>query len=128
MADFIQTLDASKLILAEAVLSFVISPYSAPTYNLPIFLFGIYAQESQEAAALSLQVFSGFLGASALFDIVWLIKNYQGTLVKLVSILILLLKVPTFVAFAGTLNSRGVSGINLRGADLGGATGPSSTS
>jgi len=34
-------------------------------------------------------------------------------------------KVPTFVAFAGTLSSRGVSNINLRGADFGGATGMS---
>ena len=61
---------------------------------------------------------------------------------KLISVLILLLKVnarlvacmpltlthatqkgPTFFAFAGTLNSRGISGINLGGADFGGTTG-----
>src|SRR6266850_3968466 len=34
-------------------------------------------------------------------------------------------EVPTFIAFSGTLNSRGVSGINLRGSDLGGTTGKS---
>lgn len=63
-------------------------------------------------------------------------------LLILLSILILLLKVnahtlskscftlthaiakaPTFLAFAGTLNSRGVSGINLRGAEFGSTTG-----
>ncbi|KAH9004029.1 hypothetical protein EDB86DRAFT_3099381 [Lactarius hatsudake] len=108
MADFVQGLDASKLILAEAALSFVVSPFSSPAYNLPIFLFGLY--------------FSGFLGASALFDIIWFTQNSQNTLVKLISILILLLKGPTFFAFAGTLNSRGVSGINLRGGEFGGTT------
>jgi hypothetical protein len=122
MADFIQGLDASKLILAEAALSFVVSPFSAPAYNLPIFLFGLYVQGSQEATPLSLQAFSGFLGASVLFDIIWFTQNSQGLLVRLISILILLLKVPTFFAFAGTLNSRGVSGINLGGADFGGTT------
>ncbi|KAH8997308.1 hypothetical protein EDB92DRAFT_2112052 [Lactarius akahatsu] len=108
MADFVQGLDASKLILAEAALSFVVSPFSSPAYNLPVFLFGLY--------------FSGFLGASALFDIIWFTQNSQNTLVKLISILILLLKGPTFFAFAGTLNSRGVSGINLRGGEFGGTT------
>ncbi|KAH9065754.1 hypothetical protein EDB87DRAFT_1593000 [Lactarius vividus] len=122
MADFVQGLDASKLILAEAALSFVVSPFSAPAYNLPIFLFGLYVQGSQDATPLSLQAFSGFLGASALFDIIWFTQNSQNTLVKLISILILLLKGPTFFAFAGTLNSRGVSGINLRGGEFGGTT------
>jgi hypothetical protein len=40
------------------VLSFAISPFTSPAYNLPIFLFGLYVQESQEAAHLSLQVVS----------------------------------------------------------------------
>ena len=80
MADFAQGLDASKLILAETVrfqsscgicsstpaharshiqlLSFIISPYAAPAYNFPLFLFGLYVQESQEAAPRLLQVAS----------------------------------------------------------------------
>jgi len=41
---------------ALQVLSFAISPFASPAYNLPIFLFGLYVQESQEAAHLSLQV------------------------------------------------------------------------
>ncbi|KAI9460573.1 hypothetical protein BJY52DRAFT_1262426 [Lactarius psammicola] len=123
MADFVQGLDASKLILAEAALSFVVSPFSAPAYNLPIFLFGLYVQGSQDATPISLQVFSGFLGASAVFDIIWFTQNSQTVLIKLISILILILKGPTFFAFAGTLNSRGVSGINLGGGEFGGTTG-----
>ncbi|KAF8506706.1 hypothetical protein F5888DRAFT_1644641 [Russula emetica] len=125
MADFAQGLDASKLILAETLLSFIITPYTAPSYNFPLFLFGLYVQESQEAAPRLLQVFAGYLGASALFDIIWLIQNHQTVVIRLISILVLLLKVPTFVAFAGTLSSRGISNINLRGADFGGATGES---
>ena len=78
MADLVQGLDTSKLIIAETVrfqlicsswscqplrpqvLSFAISPFTSPTYNLPIFLFGLYVQESQEAAARLLQVVSSF--------------------------------------------------------------------
>ncbi|KAF8274101.1 hypothetical protein EI94DRAFT_1714733 [Lactarius quietus] len=115
MADFVQGLDASKLILVEA-------PVQCSPYNLPIFLFGLYVQGSQEATPNSLQAFSGFLGASVLFDIIWFTQNSQGVLVRLISILTLILKVPTFLSFAATLNSRGVSGINLGGADFGGTT------
>ncbi|KAH9982890.1 hypothetical protein BGW80DRAFT_1153757, partial [Lactifluus volemus] len=83
------------------VLSFAISPFNSPTYNLPIFLFGLYVQESQDATHRSLQTFSGLLGASALFDIIWLIRNDQGTLTMLLSIFILILKAPTLLAFVG---------------------------
>ncbi|KAI0003669.1 hypothetical protein BJV74DRAFT_764039 [Russula compacta] len=122
MADLVQGLDTSKLIIAETVLSFAISPFTSPAYNLPIFLFGLYVQESQEAAARLLQVFSALLGASIIFDIIWLIQNSQGAILRLFSILIIVLKAPTFLAFMGTLNSRGISGINLRGADFGNTT------
>ncbi|KAH9081663.1 hypothetical protein EDB83DRAFT_2512519 [Lactarius deliciosus] len=122
MADFVQGLDASKLILAEAALSFVVSPFSAPAYNLPIFLFAPFYPANFPSLLNRPLQFSGFLGASALFDIIWFTQNSQNTLVKLISILILLLKGPTFFAFAGTLNSRGVSGINLRGGEFGGTT------
>lgn len=66
--DFVQGLDPSKLVLAETVwtwllnalefqthriisqvLSFLLSPFSSPPYNLAIFLFGIYAQENSES-------------------------------------------------------------------------------
>ncbi|KAI0001629.1 hypothetical protein BJV77DRAFT_938128 [Russula vinacea] len=124
MADFAQGLDASKLILAETLLSFIISPFTAPPYNFPLFLFGLYVQESQEAAPRLLQ-FSGYLAASTFFDIIWLVQNHQSAVIRLFSILILLLKFPTTVAFVGTLSSRGVPNINLSGPDFGGATGES---
>jgi len=57
MAEWLQQLDPSKLVLAETVLSFAISPFKSPSYNLPIFLFGIYAQEIPEGVQ-SLQIAS----------------------------------------------------------------------
>lgn len=138
----------------------MISPFSAPPYNLPIFLFGIYAQENAEAIQ-SLQVvsvlldcvgdlsnplnpafllflsfaiqFTGLVGASAIADLFWMLKNEQSWFIKLVNVLILILKVslhqcpsvtvclygrptaplatitqaPTFLAFASSLRSRG---------------------
>jgi len=86
--------------------------------------------------------FSGLLAVSALFDIIWFTQNTQSAFIRLVTIIILIFKVntlaqlfilrcsfldkaPTFIAFSGTLTSRGVSGINLRGAEFGGTTGTS---
>ncbi|KAI0047840.1 hypothetical protein FA95DRAFT_1186724 [Auriscalpium vulgare] len=118
MADFVQGLDPSKLVLAEIALTFTIAAFSSPAYNLPIFLFGLYAQENTEAV-LSLQAFSALVGASVIADIIWLSRNSQNWFVKLVSILILVLKLPTFVAFASALRSRGgqFSGLGGLGTD-----------
>lgn len=49
MADYFQSLDPRSLVVLETGLSFLISPFTAPSYNLPIFLFGVYAQESAES-------------------------------------------------------------------------------
>lgn len=93
------------------MLSFAVSPFTSPTYNLPVFLFGLYVQESQEASHLSLQAvspilsyqplcvlnqqpqFSGLLAVSALFDILWFTQNTQSALIRLFSIIIFFLKV-----------------------------------
>ncbi|KAI0068186.1 hypothetical protein BV25DRAFT_1818562 [Artomyces pyxidatus] len=123
MADFIQGLDPSKLVIAEVALSFLTTPFTAPTYNLPIFLFGLYAQDNAEAV-LSLQVFSALVGLSVISDIIWIGKNEQNGFIKLLSIIILILKAPTFIAFASTLRSRGAqfSGLGLRGDSISGPT------
>ncbi|EKM61042.1 uncharacterized protein PHACADRAFT_84510 [Phanerochaete carnosa HHB-10118-sp] len=124
MADFIQALDPSKLVLLGTVLSFTTSAFVAPVYNLPIFLFGHIAQESSEAIQ-SLQLFTGLVAASGIYDIVWLARNEQHWLMRIVTILILILKVPTAFAFASSLRQRGAqfSGLGVRGNDLSGATG-----
>jgi hypothetical protein len=66
MAEFLQALDPSKLVLVGTVraihpsilhfltsyqgVAFLMSPFTAPPYNLPIFLFGTIAQEVPEAS------------------------------------------------------------------------------
>ncbi|KAL0951177.1 hypothetical protein HGRIS_007908 [Hohenbuehelia grisea] len=123
MADFLQGLDPAKLVLAETALSFVLSPFASPPYNLPIFLFGIYAQENQESIQ-SLQTFTGLLGVSKIFDIIWMVRNEQSGFIKFFTVVLLLLKIPTFFAFGLALRQRGAQfgGLGIRGGDLAGAT------
>lgn len=119
MADFVQGLDPGKLVLAGTVLSFAISPFSAPPYNLPLFLLGTFAQESNDAVQ-SLRVFTGCLSVSILYDLIWMFTNAQPVLVKLLTILLFLLKIPTTVVFLFTLRQRGTQ--FTLGTDIGGAT------
>jgi len=123
MADYLQSLDPRSLLVLETVLSFTISPLTSPSYNLPLFLFGVYSQESSESSQ-SLKLFTGLLGASALFDIIWLFRNSPDWFSKLVLVIILLLKGPTFFTFLTALRQRGeqFSGLNIRGGDLNGPT------
>ncbi|THH11105.1 hypothetical protein EW145_g876 [Phellinidium pouzarii] len=123
MADYIQSLDPRGLVGLETGLSFAISPFTAPPYNLPIFLFGVYAQESAESNQ-SLKLFTGLLGASVVFDIIWMTQNKQNWFIKLIALIILLLKGPTFFAFVSALRQRGeqFSGLNIRGGDVNGPT------
>ncbi|KAF8203652.1 hypothetical protein BJ912DRAFT_940619 [Pholiota molesta] len=119
--DFVQTLDPSKLVLAGTGLSFLLSLAATPPYNLPIFLFGCYAQEATEASQ-SLQIFTGLLGASTVFDIIWMIVNKQHGLFKFLSVCLLLLKLPTLLAFVNALRQRGSQFGGLGAANLGGPT------
>ncbi|KAF4623329.1 hypothetical protein D9613_001814 [Agrocybe pediades] len=119
--DFAQTLDPSKLVLAGTGLSLLISLGNSPSYNFPIFLFGCYATEAAEASQ-SLQIFTGLLGASTFFDIVWLFKNEQHGLFKFLSIVLLLLKLPTLLAFVTALRQRGTQFGGLGSNNLGGPT------
>jgi len=123
MADYIQSLDPRNLVILETTLAFLTSPFAAPPYNLPIFLFGVYAQENSDSNQ-SLKLFTGLLGGSTFFDIIWMARNDQHWFIKTFSILILLLKAPTFFAFLTALRQRGeqFSGLNIRGGDLSGPT------
>jgi len=123
MADFIQTLDPSKLVFFGTILSAAIAPFSSPAYNLPIFLFGTLVQELPDAPQ-SLRSFVALLGGSVVLDIIWLAKNSQGVLTRIITIIILISKLPTWLAFANGLRQAGGSfgGLNIGGRDLGGAT------
>ncbi|KAJ7630948.1 hypothetical protein FB45DRAFT_1028118 [Roridomyces roridus] len=126
--DYVQALDPSKLTLGLTVLSFITAPFASPSYNLPILLFGILAQQQENADGTALQTFSAMLGGSAIFDIIWLSTHEQNWFTRLLTILLLILKVPTFIAFALALRQQrgslgGFSGLSgIRGGDLGGAT------
>ncbi|KAJ7783794.1 hypothetical protein DFH07DRAFT_948796 [Mycena maculata] len=123
--DFIQTLDPSKLILGLTALSFIISPFAAPPYNLPILLFGILAQQQENSDGQALHIFTGLLGVSVFFDIIWMVQNGQNSFIRVITVLLLLLKVPTFITFGLSLRQRGsrFTGLGgIRSSDLGGAT------
>jgi len=118
--EFVQRIDLSKLLLIDTVLAFSTSAFTAPAYNLPILLFGAYAQENTESSQ-SMQMFTGLIGASAIYDIVWLSRNEQHGFIRVVTIILLLLKVPTFLASELALRQRGSA---LGGAQSFGGNGP----
>ncbi|KAF9453811.1 hypothetical protein P691DRAFT_812423 [Macrolepiota fuliginosa MF-IS2] len=111
--DFVQGLDSSKLVLGGVALSFLISLFSSPPYNLPIFLFGTYVQEQSEATQ-SLQTFAGLLGISAIFDVIWMMRNDQSGFIKFLTVILTLLKIPTFFAFLLVMRQRGTQFGGLR--------------
>ncbi|KAJ6575122.1 hypothetical protein B0H19DRAFT_1127248 [Mycena capillaripes] len=122
--EFVQGLDPSKLTLGLTALSFIISPFTAPPYNLPIMLFGtLVVQQQENSDGQALQTFAGLLGASVVFDIIWMIKNEQNGFIKVLTLLLLLLKIPAFVSFGLALRQRGGQFSGLRSSDLNGATG-----
>jgi len=126
--DYVQALDPSKLTLALTALSFIISPFASPPYNLPILLFGTLAQQQENTDGQALQTFTGLLGVSGVFDIIWMAQHEQNWFIRTLTILLLILKVPTFIAFTLALRQRGsnfggFSGLGgIRGSDVGGAT------
>ncbi|KAK0210433.1 hypothetical protein DFS33DRAFT_293062 [Desarmillaria ectypa] len=137
--DFVQGLDPSKLLLGGAVnspilctsltnniqvLSFTVSAFSAPFYNFPLFLYGLYGQENTESVS-ALQNFTGFLAGSMLWDIVWMANNGQNGFIKFLSIILLVLKMPTLATCGLAVRQRGATfgGLGLRGNDLSGPTG-----
>ncbi|KXN90018.1 hypothetical protein AN958_05023 [Leucoagaricus sp. SymC.cos] len=104
--DFVQGLDPSKLVFGGVTLSFLLSLSSSPPYNLPIYLFGTYAQEQNDVVQ-SLQTFTGLLGISAIFDVIWMIRNDQSGFIKFLTVVLTLLKIPTFFSFLLVMRQRG---------------------
>ncbi|KAH6917375.1 hypothetical protein BKA70DRAFT_1418126 [Coprinopsis sp. MPI-PUGE-AT-0042] len=123
--DFVRSLDTSKLLLLGTGLSFCISVIPSLAYNLPIFLFGTFLQDQQEASQ-SLQTFSGLLAVSAFFDLYSFFRSAptHNFLTTVITLLLLFVKVPTLLAFSAALRQRGgdmglgIGGQNLQGATL----------
>ncbi|KZS92963.1 hypothetical protein SISNIDRAFT_454911 [Sistotremastrum niveocremeum HHB9708] len=121
--DFVNGLDAYSLITTQCGLSFVTSAFVAPAYNFPIFLFGIYAFERE--ATESLRIFSGLTAFSVILDIVWLSKTEeQNWFIKTLTIIILLLKVPTVLASLNALRQKGdeLGNLGIRRGEFGNGT------
>ncbi|EPT04326.1 hypothetical protein FOMPIDRAFT_1028088 [Fomitopsis schrenkii] len=124
MAEFLTRIDTGKLVTVETVLSALTAAFVAPSYNLPIFLFGLYAQEATEAVE-SLKMFTYLVIGTIPLDIVWMWRNEQGWFIKLLTILVLVLKIPTAMVLATALQTRGgnfSSFSGLRSGDVAGAT------
>jgi len=119
--DFLRVLDPSKLVLTAGGIAFFLTIFNDhPPYNLPIFLFGCYAHENTEALQ-SLQFFTGILGVSMIFDIIWMAVHWQPGFARFLSIFLLILKLPTLLAFIISLRQRG-SQFGTLGSSLGGPT------
>lgn len=74
----------------------------------PLGSFGVIA-EALQSTNHPLRLFAGFLAFSGVLDIVWFVRNShrQGWFTLLLSIVALVLKVPTFAAVIGSLRARG---------------------
>ncbi|KAJ1311578.1 hypothetical protein OPQ81_010061 [Rhizoctonia solani] len=102
----LQQLDPNSLVLVLTTLSFVTSPFKSPRYNLPINLFGIYALDKTESNE-PLRLFTALEGISVFFDIVYMWRHDQNGFIKLLTILLTLGKIPTFLILLQTLKARG---------------------
>ncbi|CAE6421874.1 hypothetical protein RSOLAG1IB_02325 [Rhizoctonia solani AG-1 IB] len=102
----LQQLDPNSLTLALTTLSFVTSPFKAPRYNLPIHLFGIYALDKTESNE-PLRLFTAMEGVSVFFDIIYMWRHDQNGFIKILTIILTLAKIPTFLILLQTLKARG---------------------
>ncbi|CAE6520642.1 unnamed protein product [Rhizoctonia solani] len=104
----LQQLDPNSLVLALTALSFVTSPFRspAPIYNLPINLFGIYALDKTESNE-PLRLLTAMEGVSIFFDIIYMWRHDQNGFIKLLTIVLTLGKIPTFLVLLQTLKARG---------------------
>ncbi|KAG8998508.1 hypothetical protein FRB94_006853 [Tulasnella sp. JGI-2019a] len=100
------SLDASSLILIQTSLAFIVTPFTAPVYNFPLFLYGLYAVEKTDSNE-PLRLFSGMVGLSVLFDFIWLFRQDWNSLIGLLIIINMMVKGPTFFAVLTALRFRG---------------------
>jgi len=100
------SLDAPSLILIQTSFAFIVTPFTAPVYNFPLFLFGQYASDKTDSNE-PYRLFLGMLGLSVLFDLIWLINQDWSRMIGILVILNMLLKGPTFFATLTALRFRG---------------------
>ncbi|KAG8930254.1 hypothetical protein FRC03_008768 [Tulasnella sp. 419] len=108
MSNPFQNLDSASLILVQTSFAFIVSPFTAPVYNLPLFLFGFYAVDKTDSND-PLRLFSGLLGLSVLFDVIWLMRQDHHALIGFLIVVNMLIKIPTFLSLLAALRHRGDS-------------------
>ncbi|KAB5594285.1 hypothetical protein CTheo_2215 [Ceratobasidium theobromae] len=102
----LQQLDPNLLVFGLTTLSFVISPFKAPEYNLPVNLFGVYALDRTESNE-PLRLYTIMTGVSVFFDIIFMWRHAQNGFVKFFTIILTIGKIPTFLIMLQTLKARG---------------------
>lgn len=115
----LQQLDPNSLVFALTTLSFVISPFRSPRYNLPVNLFGLYALDKTESNE-PLRLYTGMTGVSIVFDIIYMWRHEQNGFIKILTIILTIAKLPTFLIMLQTLKARGDQYASSIGAGVGG--------
>ncbi|KAF8190919.1 hypothetical protein K438DRAFT_1762854 [Mycena galopus ATCC 62051] len=80
--------------------------------------FGLLVLNLRQFTFPAVKFFTGLLGGSAIFNIIWMAQNEQNGFIKLLRF------IPTFIAFALAVRQRGgqFAGLGIRGGDLSGVT------
>ncbi|KAK4058078.1 hypothetical protein OIO90_000817 [Microbotryomycetes sp. JL221] len=107
-------LDVSRLLAGHAALSLLAALSSAPTWNLPLALYGlvIVTRESNDAGE-SMRMFTALYGGSFLLDFLWLLQYTTGSLAWLLIVANFLLKPITLISALGHLREQGHATWNL---------------
>ncbi|KAI8388123.1 uncharacterized protein BYT42DRAFT_559018 [Radiomyces spectabilis] len=110
---FTQQTNLATLLGVHLGLSLFGALASNPTYNIPVFFFGIWAYNFRDSNA-PLKTFTGVLALSILLDVVWFILHGHNpaqesgfVFVMIMNIISLLVKPISVFAAINTLQSRG---------------------
>ncbi|ORX88556.1 hypothetical protein K493DRAFT_319379 [Basidiobolus meristosporus CBS 931.73] len=105
VTDFAREVDLSRLLGMHSTLGLLACMSDAPSYNLPIYLFGMWAYQDHQATG-SMKLFTFMLAGSLVLDILYLIKH-EWTWFALFTILSLALKPITILSSTQNLQIRG---------------------
>ncbi|KAK9895907.1 hypothetical protein P389DRAFT_71712 [Cystobasidium minutum MCA 4210] len=104
------TLDLSRLLIFHSVLGCVTAvSFGAPSYNLPIALFGLFIVDKSSNEGL--RQFGALHALSLALDLIWLLTGHHETS-KFITFLILInlfAKPVTLLAVTSTFKAQGVS-------------------
>ncbi|KAK9695487.1 hypothetical protein K7432_012937 [Basidiobolus ranarum] len=105
ITDFAREVDPSRLLGMHSTLGLLACISDSPSYNLPIYLFGIWAYQDHQATS-SMKLFTFMLVGSVALDILYLVKH-EWAWFGLFTILSLVLKPVTILSSVQNLQVRG---------------------